>query len=60
MSRPLQIEEKWDLMMVIKQKSLTSFLSFTSVPQYQKIIRHREATIIDSRLLPTEAISSLL
>ena len=53
-------EEKWDLMMIIKQKSLTNFLSFASDPQYQKVMGHREAAIVDSRLLPTESINSLL
>ena len=46
--------------MIIKQKSLDSFLSFASDPQYQGVIGHREAAIVDSRLLPVEAISSLL
>lgn len=54
------MEEKWDLVMIIKQKSLDSFLSFASEPQYQAVIGHREAAIVDSRLLPIEAISSLL
>ena len=54
------MEEKWDLVMIIKQKSLDSFLSFASDPHYQVVIGHREAAIDDSRLLPIEAISSLL
>ncbi|MDX2370637.1 MAG: DUF1330 domain-containing protein [Colwellia sp.] len=54
------MEEKWDLVMIIKQKSLDSFLSFATDPQYQEVIGHREAAIVDSRLLPIEAISSLL
>ena len=54
------MKEKWDLVMIIKQKSLDSFLSFASDPQYQDVIGHREAAIVDSRLLPVEAISSLL
>lgn len=54
------MEEKWDLVMIIKQKSLDSFLAFASDPKYQVVIGHREAAIDDSRLLPIEAISSLL
>jgi uncharacterized protein (DUF1330 family) len=53
-------EEKWDLMMLIKQKSLADFLAFATDPQYLKIIGHREAAIVDSRLLPTEQISKVL
>ena len=54
------MEEKWDLVMIIKQKSLNSFLSFASDPQYQVVIGHREAAIVDSRLLPIQTISSLI
>ncbi len=54
------MEERWDFMMIIKQKSLANFISFASDPQYQKVIGHREAAIVDSRLLPTQATSSLL
>jgi uncharacterized protein (DUF1330 family) len=53
-------EEKWDLMMMVKQKSLESFLSFASDPQYSKVIGHREAALVNSRLLPLEEINSLI
>lgn len=54
------MEEKWDLVMLVKQQSLESFLSFASNPQYQTVLGHRDAAIADSRLLPIEAVSSLL
>jgi len=47
-------DEKWDFVMLIKQQSLQSFLSFASNPAYMDILGHREAAIIDSRLLPVE------
>ena len=47
-------DEKWDFVMLIKQQSLQSFLSFASNPAYMKILGHREAAILDSRLLPIE------
>ena len=47
-------DEKWDFVMLIKQQSLQSFLAFASNPAYIKILGHREAAIVDSRLLPTE------
>lgn len=53
-------EEKWDLMMMVKQKSLESFLSFASDPLYSKVIGHREAALVNSRLLPLEEINSLI
>ena len=50
-------DEKWDLMMLIKQSSLDSFLSFATEPEYLKVIGHREAAIVDSRLLPIKALN---
>lgn len=47
-------DEKWDFVMLIKQKSLQNFLAFASNPEYTKILGHREAAIVDSRLLPVE------
>jgi uncharacterized protein (DUF1330 family) len=52
-------EEKWDLVMLVKQKSLANFLAFATNPEYLEIIGHREAAIVDSRLLPTEQINSV-
>ena len=53
-------EEKWDLIMLIKQQSIADFLAFATDPNYQKIIGHREAAIIDSRLLPSEKLPTLI
>jgi hypothetical protein len=47
-------DEEWDFVMLIKQQSLQSFLAFASNPAYIKILAHREAAIVDSRLLPVE------
>ena len=48
--------ECWDLVMLVKQRSLQDFLSFATNPDYQAIIGHREAAILDSRLLPFQLI----
>ena len=45
-------EERWDLVMLIRQRSLADFMSFATHEDYLKGIGHREAAIIDSRLLP--------
>lgn len=45
-------DETWDFMMLIRQNSLTDFLNFAKNEEYLKGIGHREAAIIDSRLLP--------
>lgn len=44
--------EAWDYVLLIRQKSLKSFLSFASNQSYQKILGHRTAALVDSRLLP--------
>lgn len=45
-------DEKWDAVLLVKQKSVESFIAFESHPEYQKIIGHRTAALEDSRLLP--------
>lgn len=45
-------EEKWDMVMLVKQHSLATFLSFANNPLIQKAAGHREAALVDSRLLP--------
>ena len=47
-------DEKWDFVMLVKQRSLQDFLAFASNTEYLAGIGHREAAIIDSRLLPIE------
>ncbi len=47
-------DEKWDFVMLVKQRSLQDFLAFASNPEYLAGIGHREAAIVDSRLLPIE------
>jgi uncharacterized protein (DUF1330 family) len=44
--------EEWDYMLLIRQSSLQSFLSFASNPAYLKVLGHRTAALEDSRLLP--------
>ena len=48
--------ESWDLMLLIKQKSVESFLAFESNQEYMKGIGHRTAALEDSRLLPINEI----
>jgi len=45
-------DEKWDLVMLIRQKSLGSFMEFASNQEYIAGLGHRSAAIEDSRLLP--------
>ncbi|MGG3871122.1 DUF1330 domain-containing protein [Brevibacillus laterosporus] len=45
-------DERWDLVMLIRQNSAQSFLAFSSHQDYLAGIGHRTAAIEDSRLLP--------
>ena len=45
-------DEHWDLVMMVRQNSLADFLSFATNEGYLKGLGHRNAAIIDSRLLP--------
>ena len=46
--------EQWDLVMMIKQNSLSDFFGFASNEAYQQVLRHRTAALRDSRLLPIQ------
>jgi uncharacterized protein (DUF1330 family) len=45
-------EEQWDLVMLVRQKSLSDFMAFSSNQEYLAGIGHRTAALEDSRLLP--------
>lgn len=45
-------DEKWDVVMLVKQKSIEEFFAFASNLGYLAGIGHRTAAILDSRLLP--------
>jgi hypothetical protein len=51
-------EERWDAAMLIRQKSLTDFMSFASHQEYLSGIGHRTAALEDSRLLPLVELKS--
>jgi len=45
-------EERWDLVMMIRQASIEAFLAFASNDDYLAGVGHRTAALEDSRLLP--------
>jgi uncharacterized protein (DUF1330 family) len=45
-------EERWDLVMLVRQKSLSDFIAFASNREYLAGMGHRTAALEDSRLLP--------
>lgn len=44
--------EKWDYVLLVRQRSVNDFLSFASNQEYLKGIGHRTAALEDSRALP--------
>jgi uncharacterized protein (DUF1330 family) len=46
------LEEKWDMMLLVKHASKEEFLKFASNEKYQKIKGYRTAALADSRLMP--------
>jgi hypothetical protein len=46
------VDERWDLVMLIRQASVADFLAFASDADYLAGIGHRTAALEDSRLLP--------
>ena len=45
-------DERWDMVMLVRQESVESFLAFASHGPYLAGLGHRTAAIEDSRLLP--------
>jgi uncharacterized protein (DUF1330 family) len=45
-------EEQWDMAILVRQKSLSDFMAFSSHQAYLVGIGHRTAALEDSRLLP--------
>lgn len=44
--------ERWDMAMLVRQRSVQDFMAFASNPEYMRGIGHRTAALEDSRLLP--------
>lgn len=45
-------DEQWDVAMIIRQRSLVDFMTFSSNPGFMAGMGHRKAALLDSRLLP--------
>lgn len=45
-------DEKWDLVMLVRQNSLADFMAFSTNQEYLAGLGHRTAALEDSRLLP--------
>ena len=45
-------DERWDLVMLVRQNSVSDFMAFSSNQGYMAGLGHRTAALEDSRLLP--------
>lgn len=45
-------DERWDLVMLVRQRSLSDFMAFSSDQDYLAGLGHRTAALENSRLLP--------
>lgn len=52
--------ERWDLVMMVRQSSVESFLAFASHKDYLAGMGHRTAAVEDSRLLPLTEVTAEL
>jgi hypothetical protein len=50
-------DERWDLVMLVRQKDTETFLSFEQDAAYMAGTGHRTAAIEDSRLLPLKVVA---
>lgn len=53
-------DERWDLMMLVRQNSLSDFLAFSSDKAYLAGMGHRTAALEDSRLLPLVEVKTTI
>lgn len=52
-------EERWDRVMLVRQRSVEDFIAFASDASYLSGLGHRTAALADSRLLPMVQPTSL-
>jgi hypothetical protein len=52
--------ERWDMVMLVRQQSVESFLAFASHKAYLAGIGHRTAAVEDSRLLPLTEVAAAM
>jgi uncharacterized protein (DUF1330 family) len=50
-------DERWDVVMMVRQESLEAFGAFTSNAEYLAGVGHRTAALEDSRILPLVELS---
>jgi uncharacterized protein (DUF1330 family) len=49
-------DEQWDAIFVARYPSASAFLEMVTDPVYREAVKHRQAAVLDSRLIRTSAI----
>ncbi len=52
-------DERWDAVLMVRQKSVAAFMAFATNEGYAKVLGHRTAALEDSRLLPMVETTAL-
>ena len=47
------VEKQWDLAFVARYPTAAAFLEMVTDPEYQEAVKHRQAAVLDSRLIRT-------
>ena len=47
-------EERWDICFIAEYPSVQAFVDMVKNPDYQKAVVHRQAAVLDSRLIRLE------
>jgi uncharacterized protein (DUF1330 family) len=50
-------EEKWDLAFIAEYPSASAFLAMVTDPEYREHVKHRQAAVLDSRLIRLKPLS---
>ena len=51
-------DEQWDLAFIARYPTAAAFLEMVTDPQYREAVKHRQAAVLDSRLLRTVEIAT--
>jgi uncharacterized protein (DUF1330 family) len=46
-------DKRWDLIFIARYPTAGAFLEMVTDPQYQEAVKHRQAAVLDSRLIRT-------
>lgn len=50
------MDEHWDVIFIARYPTASSFLEMVTDPTYRKAVKHRQAAVLDSRLIRTAGV----